>query len=307
MDTLRLWIKGATEKDIKNVAPLFAKVENETGEILSHTGNYKNMKTQICKNGISITGSLTKFYLGDNVQTLSRQQIKEAIELLSDSFNLDILKAKVTRLDVGFNLIIENRVREYLSLLGLCANLIRSENISKDELTVYYRSYAKRANRSKELCFYDKVMEAKLPISDNLLRYELRFLKRLPQQLGVPEILGKTLLNDNFYTHLVSLWAENYFDIEKKKFIKLENMDNITKPNEAFNALVALLYSQADPALIEAFLATLKEDKAFADPKYYSRLNKKIRKINSNISLVETNELISELDTKIKVMQESVL
>lgn len=307
MDTIRLWIKGATEKDIQHVAPLIARVDTGTGHILSNTGNYGNMKIDTYKNGISIIGSLTKFYFGDNVHTLSRLQIKEAIEMLSDSFHLDIQKAKVTRLDIGFNLNVDNRVREYLSLLGLCANLIRSENISKDELTVYYRSYAKRANRSKELCFYDKVMEAKLPISDNLFRYELRFLKRLPQQLGVPEILGKTLLNDNFYTHLVNLWTENYFDIEKKKFIKLENMDNITKPNEAFNALVALLYSQVDPALTEAFLATLKEDKAFADPKSYTRLKQKIRKINSNVFIVETSELINELDIKIREIQQNIL
>ena len=306
MDTLRLWIKGATEKDIENVAPLFAKVENETGEILSHTGNYRNMKMNIHKSGISIVGSLTKFYLGNNVQTLSRLQIKEAIEMLSDSFHLDMQRAKVTRLDIGFNLIVGNPVREYLSFLGLYSNLIRLENISKEELSVYYRSNAKRANRSKELNFYDKVMEAKLAIPDNLLRYELRFFKRLPQQLGTPEILGKTLLNDNFYTHLVNLWAENYYNIEKKGTIKLENMDNIKKPTQAFNALFALLYSQADPAQIEAFHASLKRNGVFTYPKDYSIVKRKIREINSNVSLMETNDLINELNIKIREKQQNI-
>lgn len=307
MDTIRLWIKGATEKDIQHVAPLIARVDTGTGHILSNTGNYGNMKIDTYKNGISIVGSLTKFYFGDNVHTLSRLQIKEAIDMLSDSFHLDMQKAKVTRLDIGFNLNVNNRVRKYLLLFGLCANLIRSENISNGELSIYYRSHAKRTNRGKELYFYDKALEANLLKSDNLLRYELRFLKRLPQQLGVPEILGKTLLDSNFYTHLVNLWAENYFDIEKKQRIKLENMDSITKPQEAFNALVALLYSQVDPALIEAFLATLKEDKVFADPKYYTRLNQKINKINSNVSLMETNDLINELDIKIREKQQNIL
>lgn len=304
MDTIRLWIKGATEKEIENVAPLIANVDIETGNLLSYKGSYKNMKVYSNQGGVAVMGSLTKFYLGDNLKTLSRLQIKEAMELLSDTFHLDMLKAKVTRLDFGFNLTMDKVVREYFHLLGLCPKLIRLENVSSKELSVYYRSHAKRINRSKELCFYDKMVEANLPKHDNLLRYELRFFKRLSQQLGVSEVLGETLLNDNFYTHLVNLWGGNYFNIEKRKSFKMANMVNISKPNEAFNALVALLYSQVDPALIEAFLATLKEDKVFSDPKSYTRLHQKIRKINTNITFVAENDLINELDMKIKEMQE---
>jgi hypothetical protein len=57
---------------------------------------------------------LAKFYLPDNTYTLNCNQVREAIEKLSDTLNIDFSEAKITRLDVSANLLKIN-IADYLT------------------------------------------------------------------------------------------------------------------------------------------------------------------------------------------------
>ncbi|MDZ7936354.1 MAG: phage/plasmid replication protein [Emticicia sp.] len=52
-------------------------------------------------------GSLSKWFLGDNIQTLTRGDMKRATEKLSDTLHLPMSKAKVGRIDLAKNLLMK--------------------------------------------------------------------------------------------------------------------------------------------------------------------------------------------------------
>ena len=65
-------------------------------------------------------GSLCKYYLGDNFQTLGRGDTKQAIEMLSDTLHLPLHKATVTRIDIAQNYIVKHPTSVYFNHLGNC-------------------------------------------------------------------------------------------------------------------------------------------------------------------------------------------
>ena len=55
------------------------------------TGNLKGFRISVSERGVNLKdGSLCKYYLGDNFQTLGRGDTKQAIEMLSDTLHLPL-------------------------------------------------------------------------------------------------------------------------------------------------------------------------------------------------------------------------
>ena len=139
----------------------------------------------------------------------------------------------------------------------------------------------------KVFIFYDKKADAevkgmKLPEgfgNANLLKYEMRFNQRLPQQIGVPEITASTLSDNDFYRQMVKRYQESYFSISKQNQIKTNIMNEIKTVSDAFNVLVARLINQSDQTQIVEFIEELKEARIFEDRKNYTRLKKKIQEL----------------------------
>ena len=69
------------------------------------SGSLDNLRVNINEMSVTIKGSLAKYYLGNNFQTLSQKTTSEAIEKLSDDLNLDINLCKVSRIDLSTNFI----------------------------------------------------------------------------------------------------------------------------------------------------------------------------------------------------------
>ena len=178
------------------------------------TGYLDNLKVCLSSYSMSIKGgSLSKYSLGDNYQTLSRKSTQTAIEKVSDCLHLPIDKARVTRLDVGTTFILNNPVDVYLSHLGALSYSKRL--VEPDGL--YY------AQKERRLCFYDKNKEQRregeqipeLYRGKNVLRYEHRLTGRIPSKLGVPEVTGAMLYNKDFFKCVVDEWRSSYIDIKK--------------------------------------------------------------------------------------------
>lgn len=303
-DKVKLWIarNSATPDISKSLDGAKDVIVHKTGEICTF-GYIEGLKVSIYTGGISIVGSLAKHLYPNNIYPLDRHTTAQAIEKLSDCLHINLDDTKVTGLEFGTQFVMTQPVKSYLSKLGDMPKLLRYHFNAE---TLYYIPRGKQ--QLKVFTFYDKNAEAEakgmaIPIGfeeANLLKYEMRLNGRLPQQLGVPEVVASTLSEKAFYQLMVKRYQESYFSISKLKPIKPNIMGSIKTVSDAFDVLVALLINQSDKSVIAAFLEELKEDKVFKDRKYLSRLKKKIEDISAKVVLDTSNELIKELDDEIR-------
>ena len=184
------------------------------------TGSLGNLKVSCNEYQIKVKdGSLCKWYLGDNLQTMGRKDTERAVEKLSDLLHLPMDKAQVTRIDVSQNFIMKHPPSVYLNHLGVLKGATRLEEPN----TLYYRK------QGYGLCFYDKAREQKAkkePLPElyadrNVLRYEQRYTGRLAKHLGVPEVRASMLYDEAFYIDLLNRWRDNYKAIQKINDIQL--------------------------------------------------------------------------------------
>lgn len=178
------------------------------------SGNVGNLKVSLNRFQVKVKdGSLCKWYLGSNFQTMGRQDTERAIEQLSDTLHLPMSKAVVTRIDVAQNFCTKHPPEVYFNHLGLLKYATRLQEPNG----VYYSQTGGR------LAFYDKNREQKTkrePIPElyegrNVLRYEQRYTKRIARQLNVSEVTGALLYDEAFYIDLLNRWRQNYKNIEK--------------------------------------------------------------------------------------------
>ena len=128
-----------------------------------------NLGINIYNSFITIEGSLAKFYYGNNLHLLGREEIKQAIDLLSDILQLDINSAHVTRIDIAADFEMSHNTKEYFPFLG---NYPRHKRDLCKGTTLYYKS------ASHTCTFYDKGKESqgKKGAESCLLRFESRWL-----------------------------------------------------------------------------------------------------------------------------------
>lgn len=305
-DTINFWLDRAEASNIDEVANRLQdardNINRTTGEVWT-CGNLENLRATVSSAGVSIKGSLAKFYFPNNTYTLNRHQVKEAIEMLSDSLSLPMSKARITRIDVSTNFIMTRPTPQYFEMLGSCRYYNRVRATGN---TLYY--HLKGMDCKRSMCFYDKAREMKknkesLPnvyAGVNLLRYESRWCTRLPQQLKEPQVIGESLYNSAFYRKTIKHWADNYFSIQKKRRLKNEAMNNVTTVKDAVNYISAFAIGRLPPGELQQILEDLKANKVFTDKKYYSRLNRHLKKITTNDKVLETEDLVRELDGEIK-------
>lgn len=273
-----------------------------TGEVCTF-GSLEGLKVGLYVGGYSIVGSLSKYLYPSNIYPLDRHSTAEAIEKLSDALHLDIGEANVTGLEFGTQFLMRKPVDEYLRKLGDMPKLLRYHF---EVGTLYYKHRGKQ--QPKTFCFYDKKADAaakgvSIPNGfegANLLKYEMRLNRRLPQQLGVAAVQASTLSESEFYRMLVKKWQTYYFSITKLNQVKTDVMSEIKTVSDAFNVLVARLISQSDQTQIAAFLEELKNTNVFDDRKCYTRLKNKIIEVANKASVSVSDEDIRELDNEIK-------
>lgn len=303
-DKVKLWATrtGDSPDVSKYLDRAKDQIDHETGEVCTF-GSLEGLKVSIYTGGISIVGSLAKYLYPNNIYPLDRHSTAQAVEKLSDSLQMSFNDAKVTGLEFGTQFVMKHPVENYLSKLGDMPKLLRYQF---DVGTLYYKPKGKQ--QSKVFAFYDKKADAAakdmiLPSGfddANLLKYEMRINRRLPQQLGVPEVTASTLSEKTFYHDMVKRYQENYFAISKLNQIKDDVMDEIKTVSDAFDVFVARLITLSNQTQITGFLEELKDAKVFDDRKCYSRLKKKIQEVATKADITVTDELIKELDDEIK-------
>ena len=103
-----------------------------------------------------------------------------------------------------------------------------------------------------------------------------------------------------FYHSLLQRWEDAYFSISKQTQLKTNVMSKIKTPTDAFEVLVARLMAESSKDAISGFIEELKAQKVFNNRSDYTRLKNKIKAVASKAGVVETDELIRELDDAVK-------
>lgn len=207
------------------------------------TGSLDNLKISVNRYQMKIKdGSLCKWYLGDNYQTMGRGDVQRAIEKLSDTLHLSITKSSVTRLDLAQNFITKHTPEVYLNHLGL----LRYAKRLQEPDGLYYCQTGGR------LCFYDKNREQRSHRSQipdlyegrNVLRYEQRYTQKIASQLGVDEVTGKSLYNEDIYIALLDRWGAAYKAINKINDVSL-NFEAMKTKQQLYKMGLLSLIEQA--------------------------------------------------------------
>lgn len=248
MDTIsiRLGIEQAGNNDLLACIPAYLQDVSEhifEGGKVAITGKLKNLKVSVTDNAVTVKdGSLTKWYLGDNLKMLSRGDIEKAFTKMSDTLHLPMNKADVKRLDFGKNLMLTHNVNAYLPYLGSNGRYTRLEQ----KTALNYKI------TGRELCVYDKIAEMKSrgdvppPLYDgrHVFRYEKRYLQGIAKYFDRASVTVKTLYDEPFYMCLVNDWYKDYQSIQKQKIFKIDMSMITTKEQMKMLGVLALVEQQ---------------------------------------------------------------
>lgn len=262
------------------------------------TGSLDGLKVSLNRNQMKIKdGSLCKWYLGDNFQTMGRGDTQRAIERLSDTLHLPMSKATVTRLDIAQNFITRHPPEVYFNHLGVLKYATRLQEPNG----IYYSQTGGR------LCFYDKNREQKNrrePIPElyegrNVLRYEQRYTKRIGSQLKVGDVMGAMLYNEAFYIGLLNRWKDTYKAIQKINDVSL-NFQAMRTKQQFYKMGVLSLIEQAGGQLqmLEQIKEAQKRGELSKQQAYnFRQIINEACEIRDGLTV--PNEAIQELDKKV--------
>ena len=264
------------------------------------SGYLNNLKVAVSNEGLSVNGSLAKYWMDDNIQTLRRQDTEQAIESLSDELHLPVSEANVSRVDFAHNFIMRYEPEVYYNYLGESQYFKR---FNQPE-SLYYNN----GNRVK--LFYDKKSEAKAKAYElpeiwrgkHILRYEIRYKRRLSKQFKEPEVKAGTLPDEQFYIKLVDRYVSDYQDIHKNPQIHFD-IEKMSSPKEFWRQLALMKVEEIGQNKLMELIDEWRAKDVFSKPEYYSRLKKEIRELCKKNETSESVPVIEELDSKISALK----
>ncbi len=299
-DTVTLWLDTCEAgKAVKALTEQRETIDRQTGETVLR-GRLKNLTLKVTGQGVLVNGSLGKFLLGNNAQTLTRKTTAEALQALSDTLGLPMGEASLYRLDVAQNFIMKNPLQDYYSQLGEARYYKRSE--FADRQSIQY------VNGRRALIFYDKNAELekkKVAVPElfkgrNVLRYEARFLHKLGEQFDrLPPVKASALGDEIFYIKALDKWCDEYFLIQKIARERALNMTN-AKELERSLAFYGLMSIGGQDVALD--LVRSAKSKGELSKMQFQRLRAKVKEI-AGISLksgAPEAEAIHELDEKVR-------
>ncbi|MBK6782789.1 MAG: hypothetical protein IPG79_02830 [Saprospiraceae bacterium] len=256
-----------------------------------------NYKVRISGQGVSLKGSLAKYFLPDNFHTLTRSDTARAFEMMADELCLPIQKAKVRRIDFAQNFLMDYKPEAYYPFLGQCRYYERN-TLSK---SLYYK------NTLRHKVFYNKIAEGKakrLILPDvwngqNVLRYEMRFIKRLPKQFNQAEIIACSLTDEKFYMATFDKWLAEYEAINKNHSINF-NISDMNSPDDFWKQINLMAIKMIGQDKLIQEIENLRHQNVFKHKEYYSKLKKKVKELCKAPEMTSQSDLVAELDRKIK-------
>ena len=264
----------------------------------SYNCRYKDYNISLGDSRIKLSGSIAKQYYGNNFQTITRPQLIETIEELSEHLNFDASECKINRVDVATNYELDYSPTVYFDSLGQDKYYTRQPQWN----TSVYWNQTKR----KKLC-YDKGQWAKdkgllIPLEFrglNIFRYENRLMSAfvVSEVMGKIKPLVKHLFKEDIYKTLIDEWHKQWSNIEKIKKVNF-NLTNSMKQSDIESLMIAGFIDAIGEEQYSTFLQRMKDNDVFKHPSQYSRFKNAIRE-KRRLNSVEDNPLMEELEMKI--------
>lgn len=191
-------------------------------------GKIDNYRIVVHENGnVYLTGSICKFYNGNNLRVIKKEQLGDALKLLSNRTGLPIEKGRIMRIDVGINLEVENLTKFYFDCLKETSRFVKNQR----DTEVRY------SKESFDIVFYDKIRELRKndPITyernkdKKVVRIEVRLRKRVRGLLGYANNVKAVMLRSTtFYNKLQLFLVKQYEAIEKRSNLKLNEIREVS-------------------------------------------------------------------------------
>lgn len=267
------------------------KYNHETASELL-IGHYKNFQVTITDKRVTVNGSLSKYYFGNNVQTLSFSEVNIALLQLSKELGIPLLRGEIRRIDMALSIPLDHNIVKYYK------SFADTPRYSKDT----HKHGIRYTRGNIVLALYDKTFDAvtsnQFTHGGDVLRIELRIMKRVRRTVSptAKKLFLLQLLSSTMKTKLVQLWIKHYTSIEIKKtftdltvakgwkdcskYLMLEGIKNIELCNW-LNEIDQL-------AKVNNWSAETKSD-----------VKKKSREVYSTSHLASKNDYIEEINQKI--------
>lgn len=260
-------------------------------------GNLRNLKVRITKSKIKIEGSIHVFCKGNNLESMSYHELKASIELLQDMLNLPVHDARVSRLDFSGNIPLKHPVESYFSYFGQKSRFkkqIFNTGVSYNSEELY-------------LVFYDKIKELKhkresIPEyfqGKNILRFEMRFMRKLGKTFNLPEVNVRNLIEPTFFNQLCHRWRQEFKSVAMDMISPMGLNPTGSKPK----LIEQLAIKQLHLIGFDNFLQEISswQLSGVITKKESYEIRKFLKENASEQYPLAENELIRELNQKIKV------
>ena len=273
------------------------ELDSDTGEIIPLSSNLENIRLSIYGVSLYIEGSLPKLLLGNNIETLKFEQIKEAIQIMEENTGLSLKDGIVTRLDLASTIEVDETINKYLPLLFSCPRFKRLPN-TKHSLSFLQSKTA--------LKFYDKVKEFKaregfIPQKyqgKNLLRYELMLKKSSIKSILKGTLTVENLLTESTYEIFLEEWRKRYNSI-----IILRDIDEtiVKTPTDFMDYLIDEKVKSMGYDNVISQINSLTD----MSSKNKDRAKRKIKAV-INKGYVKESGLVQELNRKVEQVYQNV-
>lgn len=261
-----------------------------------YTGRLENLRVTVNQRGIYIKGSISKYMLSNNLETLSNDHIRQFIEYLYLIFEVPPDEWKITRLDIGVNLILRHKVEAYLCLVGGA----RYKTLNHAGSTLYLKS------TEKVICFYDKIKEMKKDTycvvpeeyrNQNILRVEFRIKKNISKHLKYNQEPTLEKLLDPEFVKLCDKYCKQEFNSINFQFSSI-NISIIKGPKNIWEYAMLKFIENMGIATFERFITHLIKVNEFKYKIYYSRLRNSVNNLIKKYAISHSNPLVEELIDK---------
>ncbi|MCW3108585.1 MAG: hypothetical protein JWQ09_3091, partial [Segetibacter sp.] len=267
-----------------------------------------NLMIFINDRGISIVGSLSAFYYGNNLYILNRQTLPLAITLLEDTLDIPLLNARITRLDLTQNIILDHHPSAYLKYFG----------DSNFQQRLEHQNGVEHRNGERATLFYNKredidKKKKSIPVDLqglNIGRFEVRLLgsKSVNRHMGTENLTLGDLCKPDIYNLMYQVWGKSFDAIEKITDHTDFKLEIFRKPKLLTNQLTFEgIKSLGGHIELRKMATTAKRAGVFETAKQYSSARRKVRQLNLLANLTTKNPLAAELEQKVhEIVQYSI-
>lgn len=245
--------------------------------------------------GVYCTGSIAKYLQGENVTTLTRRAVGDALSKLEAASGWDLHRAELKQIEIGSTVQVKQPPCFYLASWGNVPRFTKQTYQKKDLETVSYftgerlfSGYDKRAESKKIPAIFSGA---------ELIRLELKYKKALKRHLK-RTLTPWDLADRETYTGLAKRWQGFYFEIPKGRAAVLDITDGLS-PKDLDNALKGYGLQALGYDTYSSFITSL-EKRGTLGRVQADRARKAAREVSQDNRISEADGLTQELDSRVR-------